>query len=101
MSDNQDKVPAEKQAGGQAGGQAQAQEKAMRDMILRVTLTTDARDRLMNIRMVKPDLAKSVEDYLIGLASSGKVKKAITDDELKQLLSSAQQPRREFKIKRI
>ncbi len=97
MSEDQDKARAETQP----GGQAQAQEKAMRDMILRVTLTTDARDRLMNIRLVKPDLAKSVEDYLIRMASSGKVKKALTDDELKQLLTSAQQPKREFKITRI
>ncbi len=97
MSEDQDKARAEPQP----AGQAQAQEKAMRDMILRVTLTTDARDRLMNIRLVKPDLAKSVEDYLIRMASSGKVKKALTDDELKQLLTSAQQPRREFKITRI
>lgn len=97
MSEDQDKAPAETES----RSQVQAQEKAMRGMILKVTLTTDARDRLMNIRMVKPDLAKSVEDYLIRLASSGKVKKALTDDELKQLLTSAQQPRREFKITRI
>ncbi len=97
MSEDQDKARVETQP----GGQAQGQEKAMRDMVLRVTLTTDARDRLMNIRMVKPDLAKSVEDYLIRMATEGKVKKPLNDDELKQLLTSAQQPRREFKITRI
>jgi programmed cell death protein 5 len=97
VSGEQDKARVESQA----AGQGQAQEKAMRDMVLRVTLTTDARDRLMNIRMVKPDLAKSVEDYLIRMATEGKVKKPLNDDELKQLLTSAQQPRREFKITRI
>jgi len=35
------------------------------------------------------------------MASEGKVKKPLSDDELKQLLTSAQQPRREFKITRI
>lgn len=97
MSEEQDRARVDTQS----GGQAHAQDKAMRDMILRVSLTTDARDRLMNIRLVKPDLAKSVEDYLIRMASEGKVKKPLSDDELKQLLTSAQQPRREFKITRI
>lgn len=51
--------------------------------------------------MVKPEIAKLVEDQLIQLASSGKMSRALTDDELKNFLGSIQQPRKEFKFKRI
>jgi programmed cell death protein 5 len=72
--------------------------KIMRERVLRVLLTTEARQRLTNVKMVKPELAKAVEDYIIAMGSQGKLNKALTDDELKQVLSSIQQPKRDFKI---
>jgi len=72
--------------------------KVMRERVLRVLLTTEARQRLTNVKMVKPELAKAVEDYIIAMGSQGKLNKALTDDELKQILSSIQQPKRDFKI---
>lgn len=74
-------------------------QRLMREQVLRVLLTSDARDRLNNVRMVKPEIAKSIESQLMQLASSGRVKRPINDDELKELLSSFQQPKRDFKIK--
>ncbi|HII03954.1 MAG TPA: DNA-binding protein, partial [Candidatus Nitrosotenuis sp.] len=38
-------------------------------MILKQLLSSEARLRLTNVRMVKPDLAALVENYLIGMAS--------------------------------
>ena len=55
---------------------------------LLVLLDASARQRLMNIRMVKPELANAVENYLLNAASSGKLNRALTDDELKQILLS-------------
>ena len=72
--------------------------KILRERVLRVLLTTEARQRLTNVKMVKPELAKAVEDYIISMGSQGKLNKALTDDELKQILSSIQQPKRDFKI---
>lgn len=72
--------------------------KVMREKVLRVLLTPEARQRLTNIKMVKPELAKAVEDYIITMGSQGKLSKALTDDELKQILASIQQPKRDFKI---
>jgi programmed cell death protein 5 len=40
-------------------------EAAMRQKALMVLLDPNARQRLMNIRIVKPDLAAAVENYLI------------------------------------
>lgn len=72
--------------------------KIMRERVLRVLLTTEARQRLTNVKMVKPELAKAIEDYIISMGSQGKLNKALTDDELKQILSSIKQPKRDFKI---
>lgn len=54
----------------------------------------------MNIRLVKPDLAMAVENYLISAASSGRLSRPLTDEELKQLLMRIQQPKKEFKFDR-
>jgi programmed cell death protein 5 len=75
-------------------------EAAMRQRVLQVVLDTQARQRLMNIRLVKPDLAMAVENYLINAASSGRINRPLTDEELKQLLLRIQQPKKDFKIER-
>lgn len=77
-------------------GDEQAKEQAMRQI-----LAPDARTRLGNIRMVKPELADMVEQYLLGMASQGKLPGQIGDEQLKQLLLSMQQPRRDFKFNRV
>jgi programmed cell death protein 5 len=79
--------------------QAQREKQLARENILRVLLTSDARQRLTNIRMVRPETAAVIEDNIIRLAAEGKIKKAITDEEIKAFLASLQQPKREFKIK--
>jgi programmed cell death protein 5 len=75
-------------------------EAAMRQRVLQVVLDPQARQRLMNIRLVKPDLAVAVENYLISAASSGRINRPLTDEELKQLLIRIQQPKKDFKIER-
>jgi programmed cell death protein 5 len=77
------------------------QKKAMRDGVLRMALTSEARQRLANVKMVKPDLANSIEEYILQLASNGKLKNVIDDDQLKELLISLQGRKREIKIRRI
>jgi len=74
---------------------------AQKENILKQILAPEARMRLNNIKMVKKDLAETVENYLITMATQGKVGSQITDDQLKQILLSMQQPKRDFKINRI
>jgi programmed cell death protein 5 len=76
-------------------------EAAMRQKALMVLLDPNARQRLMNIRIVKPDLAAAVENYVISAASTGRLNRALTDEELKRLLINLQQPKKDFKINRI
>ena len=74
---------------------------AQKDLLLKQILSPEARLRLNNVKMVKPELSTMVENYLLGLAAQGRSPGQITDDQLKQILLSAQQPKRDFKINRI
>jgi programmed cell death protein 5 len=74
--------------------------EAMRQRVLLSLLDPEARQRLTNIRLVKPDLAGAVENYLISAASSGRLNRPLSDEELKQLLLSISQPKRDFKFDR-
>ncbi|AAK40684.1 DNA-binding protein [Saccharolobus solfataricus] len=76
-----------------------AELESQKESILRVILTPEARQRLTNIKLVKPEFAESLENQLIALAQSGRIKIPITDEELKQILEQiSQQNRRDFKI---
>jgi len=73
---------------------------AQKEIILKQILSSEARLRLNNVKMVKPDIANTVENYLINMASQGKIRPTVTDEQLKQILLSIQQPKRDFKINR-
>ena len=90
-SDNENNISQEKNA----------EQNAQKEIILRQVMSSEARNRLNNVRMVKPDLANLVENYLLNLAAQGKITGQISDEQLKQILSSVQQPKRDFKISRI
>ena len=78
-----------------------SQLKAQKEIMLKQVLSGDARLRLNNVRMVKPDLADLVENCILNLSVQGKISGQISDEQLKQILSSAQQPKRDFKINRV
>jgi len=78
-----------------------SQLKTQKEMMLKQVLSSDARLRLNNVRMVKPDLADLVENYILNLTVQGKITGQISDEQLKQILSSTQQPKRDFKINRV
>ncbi len=72
--------------------------RLMRERALRVLLTPEARQRLNNLKMVKPELVASVEDYIIAMGSQGRINRALTDGEVKRILLQIQSNKREFKI---
>ncbi|EHP68314.1 MAG: DNA-binding protein [Metallosphaera yellowstonensis] len=79
--------------------QKRAELEARKEALLRTILTQEARQRLTNVKLIKPELAESLEDQLIALAQSGRIKVPITDEELKEILAQiAGQTRRDFKI---
>jgi len=84
----------------QQKAQLQQQEEATKQSILRRILEPKARQRLNNLKMVKPEFASQLELQLIQLAQSGKVKTPITDELLKEILMRLQSQRRDIKITR-
>ena len=78
-----------------------SQLKAQKEMMLKQVLSSEARLRLNNVRMVKSDLADLVENYILNLNVQGKISGQISDDQLKQILLSVQQPKRDFKFNRV
>jgi len=79
--------------------QAQAME-AQRQAILRQLLTPEARERLANVRMADPDVARSVEEQLIRLAQMGQLNSQIDEPTLKQILRKVSPQKREINIAR-
>jgi programmed cell death protein 5 len=77
----------------------QAEEEARRQEILRVILTPEARERLSNIKLVRPEIAKAVEDRLIALALQGRITQPLSDEELKSILAEIyERTRKDFRI---
>lgn len=70
----------------------------LKEKMLRTFLTPAARQRLANIRIVKPELASAVENYIVAMGSQGRLNKELSDEELKRLLLALQKPKRDFRI---
>ncbi|MEM0120739.1 MAG: DNA-binding protein [Thermoprotei archaeon] len=70
----------------EAEAEAEAEE-GRRQAVLRRVLTPEARQRLQNVKMVRYELARVLEDQIIALYQSGRIDRPITDEALKQLLA--------------
>jgi programmed cell death protein 5 len=92
----------------QAGDQQATQEELERQqraksqlhMVLMSILEPDARERLNTIKLTKPDFAGAVEQQLVQLAQSGRLKNKITDSQLKELLRQLAPAKRDYSITR-
>lgn len=85
----------------QKRGQAQQQLEGQKQALLRRILTPEARRRLTNLNIVKPEFTQQLELQLIQLAQQGRIAIPITDEQLKELLVRLQSGRREYKIRRV
>jgi programmed cell death protein 5 len=78
----------------------QQQAEVQKQAVLRQILAPEARQRLSNIRMVRPEFAEQLELQLIQLAQTGKVSLPISDEQLKEALVRMQSQKREVRIRR-
>jgi programmed cell death protein 5 len=67
---------------------------------LRAILTDDARERLGRIKAARPEMAENLENQLIMLAQSGRLKNKINDEQLRELLSKILPKKRDITIRR-
>jgi len=83
--------------------QAEAEKKfeSQKQALMRRILTQEARQRLTNLRMVKPEFASQLELQLIQIAQQGKISIPIGDEQLKEILQRLQSDRKEIKIRRV
>ncbi len=88
----------EQQAASQAQEEQQATLEAQKQTILRQILTEEARQRLANVKLVRPQVAEAVELRLIQIAQQGGVKEKINDEQLKDILRKIQGQKRETKV---
>jgi len=84
----------------QQRAQAQQQVEIQKQSILRRILTPEARQRINNLKMVKPEFANALELQLIQLAQAGRVQTPIADEQVKEILVRLQGQRRDIKITR-
>lgn len=71
--------------------------------LMRLILSQEGRQRLENIRMVKPQFAEQIEIQLIQLFQAGRLKGAtpLPDNAFKKLLTQiSSREKKEFKIKK-
>jgi programmed cell death protein 5 len=68
--------------------------------ILRSILTTDAKQRLSNIKLARPQVGEQIEQQLIMLAQSGRLQQKITDAQLRELLRKIMPKKRDINIRR-
>jgi len=85
----------------QTQSQQQAEIEKQKQTALRQILTTEARQRLNRIKLVKPEFVDQLEIQLIQAAQSGKVRLPITDEQLKELLSKLQTQQRSVNVRRL
>ncbi len=78
----------------------QKQMEAQVQSALMQILEPEARERLNTIKLTKPDFAKAVEQQLIMLAQSGRLKTKVNDAQLKTILQQVIPAKREFHIRR-
>jgi len=69
--------------------------------ILRKLLTPEARQRLTNLKMIKPEFTENLELQIIQLAQTGKLPIPLSDAQLKQILLQLQPKKREITIRRV
>jgi programmed cell death protein 5 len=81
--------------------QMEQQVEQQKQALLRRILSPEARQRLANLKMVKPEFTEQLELQLIQLAQQGKLPIPLSDVQLKQILVQLQSKKRETKIRRI
>ena len=84
----------------QMAQQRQAEMEAQLKEAMKQILTLEARGRLDNLRLTKPELVQNIEIQLLQSAQAGSLRGKVTDEQLKVLLKNLMGQKREIHITR-
>ena len=84
----------------QQAAQQQAEMQAQLKQAMKQILTPEARGRLDNLRLTKPELVQNIEIQLLQSAQAGSLRGKVTDEQLKVLLRNLMGQKREIHITR-
>jgi programmed cell death protein 5 len=90
----------ERSAESEAQEQRRREFEAQKKQIMMQILTPEARGRLSNLRLTKPEYVEQIELQLIQLAQTGRIQSKITDEQLKELLKKLAGKKRDINITR-
>ncbi len=91
---------AQQQMAQQQAAQQQAEMEAQLKQAMKQILTPEARGRLDNLRLTKPDLVRNIEIQLLQSAQAGSLRGKVTDEQLRVLLKNLMGQKREIHITR-
>jgi programmed cell death protein 5 len=75
--------------------------EAQKQALLKQILSPEARQRLTNLKMIKPEFTEQLELQLIQLSQTGRLQIPLSDAQLKQILVQLQSRKREITIRRV
>ena len=96
---NADQQMAQQQLAQQQLAQQQELEAQLKQAMKQI-LTPEARGRLDNLRLTKPELVQNIEIQLLQSAQAGSLRGKVTDEQLKVLLKNLMGQKREIHITR-
>lgn len=70
---------------------AGAEQEQVKKKLLASILSRGAFERLSRLKLVKPDVAQQLENYLLELYQQGKIQKEISEEQMKMILESVSQ----------
>lgn len=73
------------------------EQEILKKKILSLILSKGALERLSRIKLVKPELATQLENYLIELYQQGKIRSEISEQQFKMIMEAVSN-KREFKF---
>ena len=76
------------------------QAEAQKNALLKQHLTDGARKRLNTVKMSRPDFGEQVEQQVLALAQSGRIRDKIDEEKMKQLLNELKPDSTSFNIER-
>jgi len=94
----------QRQQGGEAQEEAmqaqREQAEAQKSALLKQYLTDGARKRLNTVKMSRPDFGEQVEQQVLALAQSGRLRGKIDEDKMVELLRELKPDKTSFNIER-